>query len=168
MISIHRRAKGWFVTALVSTIVATNLACAADFGLGSGTTHVLLLAFVLILGATWLTVAWALPRLWPLQGRVVVRDAFGPSVFAVMSLTGQHSWRMSAGFPDVPLRRGLLVGMVVRRGWGRAVHVSLILQPPTDETHREVSVGRMEPDGRGQLDDVILHYDVGQRTSGGA
>ena len=74
------------MTALVGVTGAVNVAHAADFNLGSGTTHVLLLAFVLILGATWLTVAWALPRLWPLQGRVVIRDAFGPSVFAVSCL----------------------------------------------------------------------------------
>ena len=103
--------------AFLATMAVAGVAHGADFGLSLNSTHMLLLAFVLILGATWLTIAWSLPRLWPLRGRVVVRDAFGPSVFAVMNLTGQRAWRMTAGFPDVPLRRGLLVGLVVRRGW---------------------------------------------------
>ncbi len=149
-------------------MAVAGVAHGADFGLSLNSTHMLLLAFVLILGATWLTIAWSLPRLWPLRGRVVVRDAFGPSVFAVMNLTGQRAWRMTAGFPDVPLRRGLLVGLVVRRGWGRSIHVSLILQNQDKEEHREVSVGRMEPEGRGRLDDVALRYDLGQRAGGGA
>jgi len=85
-----------------------------------------------------------------------------------MNLTGQRAWRMTAGFPDVPLRRGLLVGVVVRRGWGRTIHVSLILQTRNKEENREVSVGRIEPEGQGRLDDVILRYDLGQRAGGGA
>jgi len=154
--------------AFIATTVVAGVAHGADWDLSGNSTRMLLLAFVLILGATWLTVAWALPRLWPLRGRVVVRDAFGPSVFAVMNLTGQRAWRMTAGFPDVPLRRGLLVGVVVRRGWGRTIHVSLILQTRNKEENREVSVGRIEPEGQGRLDDVILRYDLGQRAGGGA
>lgn len=149
-------------------MVVGGVAYGAEPALSQNSTHMLLLAFVLILGATWLTVAWALPRLWPLRGRIVVRDAFGPSVFAVMNLTGQRAWRMTAGFPDVPLRRGTLVGLVVRRGWGRGVHVSLILQSRGQKANREVAVGRMEPDGQGQLDDVVLRYDLVQRSAGGA
>lgn len=116
---------------------------------------------LLVVAVTFVVIGLAgafLPRLRPLAGRLVVRDAFGPSVFASSSLAAARSWQSQGELDPVPSREGLLVGLVIKRGFGRAVEVTLRFDKGGQT--REVVAGRLEPGQHERVGDLVIDYDV--------
>lgn len=130
---------------------------AQDAGGDSGSTLVMVIAVAVV--AVGLVVTF-LPRIRPLRGRLVVRDAFGPSAFASSSLAAIRGWSGRADIDPVPSREGLLCGVDVKRGLGPAVEVTLRFDKGGQT--REVVAGRIGPGERERVGDLVIDYDDGR------
>ncbi|MCA9540600.1 MAG: hypothetical protein KC620_16995 [Myxococcales bacterium] len=138
------------------TAQAQEAGAAADTAGGSS----LGIVFVVVLLVVAAGVVLALPRLLPLNGRLIVRDAFGPSVFASTSLSVHRGWRSEGEIDAVPSREGLLVALKVQRGLGRDVQVTLLFDKSGQR--REVLAGRLGPGRHEQVNDLVIDYDDGR------
>jgi hypothetical protein len=148
--------------ALVScaAIMAAPLAASAQTGASDGMTG---MTPLIIVAAALVLIGLAgafLPRLRPLSGRLVVRDAFGPSVFATTSLAAARSWQNQGDLDPVPSREGLLIGLEIKRGLGRHVEVSLRFEKGGQT--REVVAGRLAPGQKERVGDLVIDYDDGR------
>lgn len=139
------------------TLGAPLAAHAQDAGGDSGSTLVMVIAVAVV--AIGLVVTF-LPRIRPLRGRLVVRDAFGPSAFASSSLAAIRGWSGRAELDPVPSREGLLCGLDVKRGLGSAVEVTLRFDKGGQT--REVVAGRIGPGERERIGDLVIDYDDGR------
>lgn len=106
-----------------------------------------------------------MPRLRTLSGRLVVRDAFGPSEFASTSLSAARGWSARSDLDAIPARDGLLVALDIKRGLGRDVEVTLRFDK--DGATREIVAGRLAPGQKERVGDLIIDYEDG-RGSGSA
>ena len=101
-----------------------------------------------------------MPKLRALSGRLIVRDAFGPSQFASTSLSVARAWNSSTPLDAIPARDGLLVGLDIKRGFGRDVEVSLRFDK--EGQTRTVIAGRLTPGQSERVGDLIIAYDDGR------
>jgi len=160
----EERVRGMRRTAAVSGIAAalclplTSWAQEAAPTDGGSSMGIIAVAIVVVIG---LAVAF-MPRLRALSGRVVVRDAFGPSAFSTTSLATARSWSTRWTMGRIPSREGLLVGMDVKRGFGRDIEVTLEFEK--DGNTRTVVAGRLSPGQNERVNDLIIAYDDGRGT----
>lgn len=141
-------------------LIAPAAAWAQD-GEGGGLPLGVVIAVAVVVAAIGLYVM--LPRLRPLSGRLVVRDAFGPSVFATASLTAVRSWNARDDFDAIPSREGLLVGLGIKRGLSREIEVTLRFKKGGQI--REVVAGRLAPGQKEQVNDLMIDYDDGASSA---
>lgn len=142
------------------TLVVPVVARAQD-GDGGGLPLGVVIAGAVIVAAIGLYVM--LPRLRPLNGRLVVRDAFGPSVFATASLSAVRSWNARDDLDAIPSREGLLVGLGIKRGLSREIEVTLRFKKGGQI--KEVIAGRLAPGQKEQVNDLVIDYDGGQNSA---
>lgn len=119
----------------------------------------------LIAGAVVVVIALALafmPRIRSLRGRLVVRDAFGPSVFSTTSLSTARSWSNRWPMDRIPARDGLLTHVDIKRGMGAEIEVTLEFDK--DGKTRQVVAGRLGPGQSERVNDLIIAYDDGHST----
>lgn len=101
-----------------------------------------------------------MPKLRTLTGRLVVRDAFGPSEFASTSLAVARGWNSTTALDAIPAREGLLVGLDIKRGLGRDVEVTLRFEK--DGTASTRIAGRLAPGQSERIGDLVIAYDDGR------
>jgi len=157
--------RGMRTTAVMSGLAGwlVPLSAFAQQGGGDGAPTALIAggAGVLLIGAG---IAF-MPKLRTLTGRLVVRDAFGPSEFSSTSLSVARAWSSTTAVDATPAREGLLVGLDIKRGLGRDVEVSLRFDKD-GQTHTVIA-GRIAPGQAERVGDLIIAYDDG-RSSGSA
>lgn len=98
-----------------------------------------------------------LPKLRTLTGRLVVRDAFGPSEFSTTSLSVARGWSSEAKVDAIPARDGLLVALDIKRSMGRDIEVSLRFDK--EGSTRTVVAGRLAPGQSERVGDLIIAYE---------
>lgn len=138
------------------------LAAFAQDGGGGAPTGLIAGGAVVVLVALGLAF---MPRLRALPGRLVVRDAFGPSEFASTSLSVARAWTSRSDIEAIPARDGLLVALDIKRGFGRDIEVTLRFDK--DGSTRTVVAGRIAPGQQERIGDLVIDYDDG-RGSGSA
>lgn len=148
-------ASGWGVT-MALPLLASAQGADGGGGVPVGLVAGGAVALLIIAGLLFM------PRLRALPGRLVVRDAFGPSEFGSTSLSVARGWSAVVPVDAIPARDGLLVALGIKRGFGRDVEVTLRFDK--DGKSREVVAGRLAPGQKERVGDLIIDYDDGRSS----